>query len=963
MENRIITAVFKGSKNTKVSDVWQWDYGQVLRIQGLDLPTAVEVDFAVAGASESIARIGTTKDGVTDVVIPDSLIETGKNLVAYIYLRDSASGNTEYQIDMLVTKRAKPEAYDRPEDKKLFGQAIEAVNTAADRAEKAGQAATEAAGQAAEDAQQTAEDRKEVEKMVETVSDISEQVKKVEQLSQQAQEAATKTEADAQQTAEDRVEVGKMLENVKDISEQVKSVEESVQKAKESEQTAAGHRTAVEEMKNSVEQTASTFPQKVQEGVQAIENAGASEVQEITQAGTAQKTAVEAAGTQAVESVENVQQVATEAVETAKTEAVQAVQAEGAKQIKEVQDKGAEVLQSIPEDFATQMETKLDKQQGIENKGKALVIGEDGNVVPGEVASGGGDGIAIINTMSGESPLVIPDSAERPLERLELGGKTEQVQTTGKNLIDQDAIIDGKTINSSNGEVVNNTQSCITDFIHLKPETYTFSIDNVLQDVQIMIILYNDNKTFNKYLLSNKNQTSKIIITENMYARIAFNNVKSFILSRHVMMEIGSNKTDYEPYTGGKPAPSPEYPQEIVNSGKLNADTQKYEVSGKMLSKNLLNLKNPSVKFERCTLQEDGSVKSAITSNYYFCSIYVDDPYVVGNIKNGQTISFSIDKGISNKTITISLHGDREGSVNYQEKSSASGGNSVSIVPSGFKKVSKIELRFNRSGSLFTDTETVVRDFMICFGEPTVYVPYAEQSFTLTSDRPITKWDKLVEQGGQIGWLYKSRIAEIPKTGYALKNTNENRCGVYFSKSSIFKDGVVTKGSPEKDSNIFTHFKPGNPYASNGNIAWLYVAGGNTDLRIKVDDETINTVELFEQYISDKDIQILYETESTEFIPLPQSEQNAIRALKTYYPTTVITADGGELDPDIEVTYTADTKNYIDGKVSANVASIISQYQLNTANLLSLMPMETQATMIENDTNNILGDMEVQKHE
>ena len=129
MENRIVTAVFGDSNTAKVSDVWQWDYGQILRIQGLDLPTAVEVDFAVAGASESIARIGTTKDGVTDVVIPDSLIETGKNLVAYIYLRDSASGNTEYQIDMLVTKRAKPEAYDRPEDKELFGQAIEAVNT------------------------------------------------------------------------------------------------------------------------------------------------------------------------------------------------------------------------------------------------------------------------------------------------------------------------------------------------------------------------------------------------------------------------------------------------------------------------------------------------------------------------------------------------------------------------------------------------------------------------------------------------------------------------------------------------------------------------------------------------------------------------------------------------------------------------------------------------------------------
>lgn len=96
---------------------------------------------------------------------------------------------------------------------------------------------------------------------------------------------------------------------------------------------------------------------------------------------------------------------------------------------------------------------------------------------------------------------------------------------------------------------------------------------------------------------------------------------------------------------------------------------------------------------------------------------------------------------------------------------------------------------------------------------------------------------------------------------------------------------------------------------------------------------------------------------------LSEEDKASIRALKTYYPTTVITADGGELDPDIKVTYTADTKNYIDNKVSAKVASIIRQYRLNTANLLSLMPMETQATMIENDTNNILENAEEMKHE
>lgn len=837
MENRIVTAVFGDSNTAKVSDVWQWDYGQILRIQGLDLPTAVEVDFAVAGASESIARVGTTKDGVTDVVIPDSLIETGKNLVAYIYLRDSASGNTEYQIDMLVTKRAKPEAYDRTEDKELFGQAIEAVNTAADRAEKARQTAQEAAQKAGLDAEQTAQDRVEVAKMVETVTDISEQVKKVEDLSNKAQAAATKTEADAQQTAEDRVEVGKILETVKDVSEQVKTVDESVRKAKESEREAEGHRTAVEEMKNSVEQTVSGITQVVQTGVQEINSAKQSAVQEVAQTGTAQKTAVEGAGTQAVENVENVKASATEAVETAKTEAVQSVQTEGntqtgnvttegTKQVKAVQDKGDEVLQSIPEDFQMQMESKLDKQQGVENKGKALVIGEDGNVAPGEVQSGGGDGIAIINTMSGESPLAIPDSAERVNKRLELGGKTEQVQTSGKNLFDSNI-----AKNKENYKEVTIAGSVIYAIeLSLKPNT-KYAFQCVIKSVPTTMNV--GNSTI-RYVISD-GQKRVITTNEDGKLYIGFSGNPDGEIHKigvsivDIQVEESTTVTPYEPYTGGKPAPSLEYPQEIKNSGKWNEEKQKYEVD---------------------------------------------------------------------------------------------------------VKVTNAEQNWSK-----------------------------EQTLTLTSDRPITKWDRLVEQGGQIGWLYKSRIAEIPKTGYALKNTNENRYGVYFSKSSIFKDAVVTKGSPEKDSNIFTHFKPGNPYASNGNIAWLYVAGGNTDLRIKVDDETINTVELFEQYISDKDIKILYETESTEFVSLLEEEQNAIRVLKTYYPTTVITVDGGELDPDIKVTYTADTKNYIDNKVSAKVASIIRQYRLNTANLLSLMPMETQAAMIENDTNNILENAEEMKHE
>ena len=912
----IVTVTFKDSNTATANGVRQWDYGQILRIQGLQLPTAVEVHFALIDSKDSVTRIGTTKDGVTDVVIPDSMIEAGKNIFAYVYLRDSESGQTEYEIKIVVTTRAKPEAFDTPEDKELFAQAIEAVNEAADRAEKAGQAATEAAGQAAEDAQQTAEDRKEVAKMVETVSDISEQVKKVEELSNKVQEAATKTGQDAQQTAEDRVEVGKMLETVRDVSEQVKSVEESVRKAKESEQAAAGHRTAVEEMKNSVEQTASTFPQKVQEGVQAIENAGASEVQEITQAGTAQKTAVEAAGTQAVESVENVQQVATEAVETAKTEAVQAVQAEGAKQIKEVQDKGAEVLQSIPEDFATQMETKLNKQQGIENKGKVLVIGEDGNVVPGEVASGGGDGIAIINTMSGESPLVIPDSAERVNKRLELGGKTEQVQTTGKNLLPDKFSIYAEGKSKTN--------------LKLQIGNYVYSS----KTSKNLYILHEDKSNITNGWTATNKFNFKIDKEETIEVRIETENPLEILPMIREETELDS----YEPYTGGKPSPSPEYQQEIKSVGKWNEEKQKYEVDVKVSNCGYLQKGSYADKIRPLPLEKGKTYR-----------IYVDVKSAVVNV------------GILNEERTFANSGQLYAYYNSRGYPISSTGvvSGICRLPNslyrGYTFTVTVDGLFLYQGVnaniLNTDNAYVAYDFI---KKVDISSPYTEkESVVLTSDRPITKWDKLVEQDGQIGWLYKSKIID-GFDGQSSNITLGGKQGEVQHFSVVFTD--VPNGIGNGDIYVDRYRAIAVSYTK---AEFGICCNWNSGVKFfSAPNENVTTVQEFKTWLVENPLKIAYETTNPEFVPLPQSEQNAIRALKTYYPTTVITADGGELDPDIKVTYTADTKNYIDGKVSAKVASILRQYQADTANLLSLMPMETQATMIENDTNNILNNLE-----
>lgn len=114
--SNIVTAVFQdGEQYCRVRNVWQYDHGQVLRIQGLALPPAVEIHFSLTDTDgEAVTRIGITKDGVTDVIIPDSMLENdgiteNYNIYAFIYLTDTGSGETEYKITISVKARPKPE--------------------------------------------------------------------------------------------------------------------------------------------------------------------------------------------------------------------------------------------------------------------------------------------------------------------------------------------------------------------------------------------------------------------------------------------------------------------------------------------------------------------------------------------------------------------------------------------------------------------------------------------------------------------------------------------------------------------------------------------------------------------------------------------------------------------------------------------------------------------------------------
>lgn len=158
---------------------------------------------------------------------------------------------------------------------------------------------------------------------------------------------------DGQQSA--KVKDGKDYEH----SEEFTRLAEQVRQDKES----------VEQTKTAVDKTAQDFTLTAQQALADVNNAGQTQSERVQQVGQDAIADVNTAKTQAVETVN-----------ATKSNAVKVVKTEGEKQTEAVQAKGQEVINSIPQDFPTQMQSKLDKQQGTENAGKLLGVGTDGNV-------------------------------------------------------------------------------------------------------------------------------------------------------------------------------------------------------------------------------------------------------------------------------------------------------------------------------------------------------------------------------------------------------------------------------------------------------------------------------------------------------------------------------------------------------------------------------------------------------
>lgn len=322
------------------------------------------------------------------------------------------------------------------------------------------------------------------------------------------------------------------------------------------------------------------------------------------------------------------------------------------------------------------------------------------------------------------------------------------------------------------------------------------------------------------------------------------------------------------------PPPSPEYPQEIKNSGKWNEEKQKYEVDVKITGKNLFDM-NKFIDTCNFTKNEDGTFIIDKRVERYDCFIPANTILSIEVLK--------VEDSTGAAVLELFYEDGKNMYIGFGQV-----GVKTFLIQKDVAYIKVLAYRKHEYKYIQLEKGNTA----------TPYEPYKEQTLTLTSDRPITKWDRLVEQGGQIGWLYKSKVYD----GFDGKN---NRIELGNKVGNVQHFSVYFASTPNSVGNA-------NSYCDKYigvNVSWtkekfgIFCDWNNGVKFFSAPNEKVTNLEEFKAWLIENPLGLAYETLETEFIPLPQSEQNAIRALKAYYHTTVITADGGELDPDIKVTY------------------------------------------------------------
>lgn len=570
------------------------------------------------------------------------------------------------------------------------------------------------------------------------------------------------------------------------------------------------------------------------------------------------------------------------------------------------EERAREVFESIPEDYST-----------ISNDLYELAIKE---------------------TASGEE-IYVNDSSNLKLREFALYGKAKQNTTSGKNLIPYPYLIDNQKLNgvdfTFDGGVITmkGTAEYPIDItlikLNLPQGTYKFSgISNGSNATYYMQL----NNPWERFYDGEKNVTFDGVNPRNMLLSIT----KGVTVDTTIYPMISVEGGEYEPFTNGA-SPNPQYPQPIEVSGESGS------VEVKSYGKNIANCKCADgssnyhtlvkngekvnlIKGEKYTISVDLEVTSATRAYWNSASgIYSQSSFDINVGKNRYYLTFTAKDAILKENATLLTKTARSDDV--------------------LIKVSNCQLEYGDLTEYEPYKETLV----------TIPTPNGLAGIKVSSNGNYTdsngqQWicDEIVKyadgSGEYIQRIWKEVFDGSEDKVWKLDSgaTIGNRYLYHHTSKMLRSD--LTNGVKSLNSN-FGLAKNGETYEKTN----CYTVSPDS---IMVSLNGTETLQEFKEYLASKPMTVLTALETPIETPLTAEEIAEIEKLHTFYPVTNISND---FDCGMSVTYYADSKNYI-----SNQLAIMKQEQEEAmANILSLMPTEVQAMMIENDTNDLLKESEI----
>lgn len=508
----------------------------------------------------------------------------------------------------------------------------------------------------------------------------------------------------------------------------------------------------------------------------------------------------------------------------------------------------------------------------------------------------------------------INDSSNRRLNNMIIRGNSEQIKTTGKNLLliyKQTQTVNGITLTYdndnkviiANGTATSRTNIALGVFDFKKGITYKFvgcpkggSVDT-LYHIEPNGGLFFDIGNGATYTPSEDKLNTLIyfVVTKG----VVLNNL---VIKPMITTDLNVTYDDYEPYTGGKPSPSPEYPQEIkaVN-----------ELSGVMSGKNLLK---PHGSYPRTghgitfNLMNDGiHVNGKCTGSSWYTFIYSDTLQAGTYYINGI-------KGASNSRYQVLLY-KNDVIIGY-------------ITINNFKLVLKEKAKIELSLYVYSGYGTfndLVLPYMICRNENDLYLytPYQGQSLlNYTLQNPLYKlsdvYDYIDFNRGKI----VRNIGVITFDGSDDEDIRlsppdgSRRVYLYLFRNSILS---IENINPYCKSNMFKFTNLWTDGVMSHNHLF-YVSSTN----IYVSYNEITSLNDFKTWLNKNPITVCYQLATPTEEDIPAELLSQLKELQTYVTTTNVMFEASDVYPIVDLEYIADTKTYIDNKFKELAEVIIT---------------------------------------